>query len=934
MAFQFTVPDVAGATPAAMANARGPDYLVSIPVGHALFGIGAAYFRPGGAAVPGAAAGAAPVRDSIPLRTLEGLFGSCVVVPDDDDGPRFGTHAIQPALLGRVADRCVAAGAGGLFDLGSFINLVRELARDGGVLANAADFVELAPFGIPGAVGERPAVPAQWTPSFALANISISRFRDVSGCAAAYAYLRLASGVAGIAAERRGDAFSNAGRMLSGLGPRVGVVAVDAWPRDRIADAIEWMVQSQWPPELCALDVFSSSARGLADLSARAAFFSGEQVKCERVVRSRSPVLFAALPALKRILGNSSEQVAWQLAVQLAQRLEPNCDASSLPLWRRVDRRLSELSGVLLEDGGVADPAAAVQRILDFVDTRAVHSGGGAAGPALLSGGASGGSGVAGRGRTLAVIDVLSAPSVAGVGGLLAKLRAAVGVSSAEVLSVAAGSKLQPLIKYIFRDQKAPLVHEVFNILNRALNAKPSYVSLQPSVDDDGNMSGPHNDPSLARAKKFIFSDAFLTALQKGDFVSCLDLSVGEFVRWYASFSLTPPNAVSVVDATARFPSYITFMDRAFSSLGYDRRDPKAPDGPGFSVGDILSAASLFKLREPVDGYHDEPANTFIYAIAKLSAVEYTRFVDSGNCDETLPVFAFASWEPFQPIAAKEKQSDGLRDLNDYIPGIADFVLSTRRGAQPSPPPHPQPKKPKPNSHASLCPYPGCSKPAYPGYTYCGLTHARAAGAAAPPAVFPVPLMSLAPSPVLPFPTAPAPPTPTPSQFSPFGPSSFPTGFSTHSAPNPFQALPPPFGPPDGSSGKGKGRGRGRGVPDGGRGRGAGRGATPFAPTWASQVRQLRANGPVPPGSLAHLINHSASHVSVHFAGPNPTVADKAKMAGHVGCGPNDRCWALGMCLGTDSASLCEHPNVHQPGCVQHQFPGDFQSKLKRGDFQ
>ena len=146
--------------------------------------------------------------------------------------------------------------------------------------------------------------------------------------------------------------------------------------------------------------------------------------------------------------------------MQLAQRLEPNCDASSLPLWRRVDRRLSELSGVLLEDGGVADPAAAVQRILEFVDTRAVHDGGGAAGPALLSGGASGGSGVAGRGRTLAAIGVLSAPSVADVGGLLAKLRAAVGVSSAEVLSVAAGSKLQPLIKYIFRDQKAPPVVE------------------------------------------------------------------------------------------------------------------------------------------------------------------------------------------------------------------------------------------------------------------------------------------------------------------------------------------------------------------------------------------------------------------------------------------------------------------------------------------
>ena len=88
MAFQFTVLDVAGGTPGEMADARGPGYLVSIPAGHPLFGMGAAYFRSGGAAAPGAAAGAAPVRDSVPLRTLEALFGSCVVVPDDDDCPR------------------------------------------------------------------------------------------------------------------------------------------------------------------------------------------------------------------------------------------------------------------------------------------------------------------------------------------------------------------------------------------------------------------------------------------------------------------------------------------------------------------------------------------------------------------------------------------------------------------------------------------------------------------------------------------------------------------------------------------------------------------------------------------------------------------------------------------------------------------------------
>ena len=81
---------------------------------------------------------------------------------------------------------------------------------------------------------------------------------------------------------------------------RVGVVAADVWSRNRIADAIEWMVQSQWPPELCAVGVFSSSARGLAGLlSARAAFFSGEQVKCERVVRSRFAIAhFFSLPFL------------------------------------------------------------------------------------------------------------------------------------------------------------------------------------------------------------------------------------------------------------------------------------------------------------------------------------------------------------------------------------------------------------------------------------------------------------------------------------------------------------------------------------------------------------------------------------------------------------------------------------------------------------
>ena len=58
-------------------------------------------------------------------------------------------------------------------------------------------------------------------------------------------------------------------------------------------------------------------------------------------------------------------------------------------------------------------------------------------------------------------------------------------------------------------------------------------------------------------------------------------------------------------------------------------------------------------------------------------------------------------------------------------------------------------------------------------------------------------------------------------------------------------------------------------------------------------------------------------------------------MATKVGCGLNDRCWAVGMRLAnsdSDAArSLCENAGANPVGCTAHSFPADFSDALLRG---
>ena len=62
MPFEFDVAAVAGQPVGLIAAARAPDFLVSVPAGHALLSLGTAFFRArgrrGGASAGGRAAGA------------------------------------------------------------------------------------------------------------------------------------------------------------------------------------------------------------------------------------------------------------------------------------------------------------------------------------------------------------------------------------------------------------------------------------------------------------------------------------------------------------------------------------------------------------------------------------------------------------------------------------------------------------------------------------------------------------------------------------------------------------------------------------------------------------------------------------------------------------------------------------------------------------
>ena len=227
----------------------------------------------------------------------------------------------------------------------------------------------------------------------------------------------------------------------------------------------------------------------------------------------------------------------------------------------------------------VNDPIAATAQIIDFIDARSAQSGSsgasfrGAVGP--VGGGGGGGSGV--RVRAVAVVDVVSGPMVAGPHGLLSKLAIAASVSSEQMISVAAGSKLQPVLKFMFFDEKIPVEHAMFNLLVPVLLAIPTYFTLNVSVADDGTVSGPAMDRLEARAKKFKFSDMSFLVLKKGGFVACANLSVAELHAWHVVFGVKRPDAVDFLGAAVRYPEYAGFMDRIFLCLGSRIRPQHGP---------------------------------------------------------------------------------------------------------------------------------------------------------------------------------------------------------------------------------------------------------------------------------------------------------------------------------------------------------------------
>ena len=685
--FAFVVEYDGTLTPVQNAARRGPDYLVRVPNDHLLsslrdrFGL----LPPRWCGRPAGWCGAAVVAvvpDCMTLGLLEGLVCDAVIGPSDN-AAFYGTHCFQPEFLGRAVDMALAGLDEEVSDIGVLIGLIRALKESGGLVAQPADLVALAPHPAVGplpaavfAAMENPADPASWTAPFALSSSTFNDLADENGFMGTYAALRLASGVAGVTAERRGEPFAMVARMLQGVAPRVGISSVGAWARDSIRSSLSFFSSSPWPPTLANKGVYLDMLRALNDLGARVSFFTGDANQCLRNFRTRSESLIASLPAFSAVVGSAKKALAYDLAVQLALRIDPGGDLSSLGFWCFADRKLANYITVITSTA--SDPVAATAQVIDYIDARSAKSGSGGAsfgGAVSPVGGGGGGSGV--RARAVAVVvDVASGPKVAGPHGLLSKLAIATSVSSEQMIAVAAGSKLQPVLKCLFFDEKIPAEHEVFNLLVPVLLAIPTYFALNVSLANDGTVSGPAMDRSQVRAKKSKLSDAFVLALKEGDFVTCVKLSVAEFHASHVVFGVKRPGAVDFLDAAVRYPEYATFVDRAFSCLGYDRST--APAGFVLSdasktIGDVLTKTALFKRREPRDGMHSGRAATFLLDVAKMAGVEFVRFLSMGNCNGTLPSFAIGTWEPFTILRGSSVNVEGLRDLDDYAPGVLDL---------------------------------------------------------------------------------------------------------------------------------------------------------------------------------------------------------------------------------------------------------------------
>ena len=173
------------------------------------------------------------------------------------------------------------------------------------------------------------------------------------------------------------------------------------------------------------------------------------------------------------------------------------------------------------------------------------------------------------------------------------------------------------------------------------------------------------------------------------------------------------PDAADFLDAAVRYPEYTGFMDHTFSCLGYDRSTAPAGfvlSGADRTIGDVFTEMAHFKRREPRDGMHSSRAISFLLDVAKMAGVEFVRFLSVGNCNGTLPSFAVDTWAPFTTLRGSSVQVEGLRDIDDYAPGMLDLAAASyAASAQPGMPTPPK----KPKVAAGVCALPGCFLPVY-----------------------------------------------------------------------------------------------------------------------------------------------------------------------------------------------------------------------------
>ena len=130
--------------------------------------------------------------------------------------------------------------------------------------------------------------------------------------------LRIAPGVAGVTAERRGEPLVTVARMLQEVAPRVGISCVGAWARGSIRSSLSFFSSSPWPPALVDKGFYLGMLRALHDPGARVSFFTGDANQRLRILRTRSEGFIASLPAFSVVAGSAKKAMAYDLAVQLA----------------------------------------------------------------------------------------------------------------------------------------------------------------------------------------------------------------------------------------------------------------------------------------------------------------------------------------------------------------------------------------------------------------------------------------------------------------------------------------------------------------------------------------------------------------------------------------------------------------------------------------